>query len=112
MTWQEGMSTGAFTRASTFAKSISDTYKLSQWQQRLVMKGMTLDPETIEEVKELDSSRDKDRMNFLAEHLKRIAGSKDAAVLGTKSHAYTEDVDTAVDPDSIEIPEEFQDDIK
>ena len=84
--WQTGMRTGAFTRASTFAKSISDTYKLSQWQQRLVMKGMVIAPELAEEVLDLDVSRDRDRMNFLAEQLKIRAGSKDAASKGTKVH--------------------------
>ena len=112
--WQTGMKTGAFTRASTFAKSISDTYKLSQWQQRLVMRGMTIEPEIAEEVAELDVSRDKDRMNFLAERLKVIAGSKDAASKGTKVHAMTEDIDTAEDPElSLDsVPEEFQRDVR
>lgn len=112
--WQTGMRTGAFTRASTFAKSISDTYKLSQWQQRLVMKGMVIAPELAEEVLDLDVSRDRDRMNFLAEQLKIRAGSKDAASKGTKVHAMTEDLDTAVDPGALvsEIPEEFKPDLQ
>jgi hypothetical protein len=112
MTWEQGMKTGSFTRASTFAKSISDTYKLSQWQQRLVMKGMVIAPDIAEEVATLDVNRDKDRMNFLAEQLKIRAGSKDAAAKGTKVHGLTEDVDTAIDPESVEIPEMFEGDIR
>lgn len=112
MSWQQGMKTGSFTRASTFAKSISDTYKLSQWQQRLVAKGMIICPEIAEEIAVLDVNRDRDRMNVLIEQLKIRAGSKDAASKGTKSHAFTEDVDTAIDPDSIEIPEPYAPDIK
>jgi hypothetical protein len=111
MSWQDGMKTGSFTRASTFAKSISDTYKLSQWQQRLVIKGMITRPDLAEEAVGLDVSRDKDILNNLAERLKIAAGSKDAASKGTKVHAMTEDVDTAVDPDSIEVPAEFRADI-
>ena len=110
--WSVGMKTGAFTRASTFAKSISDTYKLSQWQQRLVMKGMVMAPEISDEVTTLDVDRDKDRMNQLAEQLKIKAGSKDKASLGTKVHAMTEDVDTAVDPESLHFPDPFADDIE
>jgi hypothetical protein len=36
-----------YTRATTFAKSISDTFTLSLWSQRMVAKGLAMRPDLV-----------------------------------------------------------------
>lgn len=84
-----------WTRATTYAKSISDTYALSLWSQRMVLKGCALRPDIVAAAGTLDVKADKDRMNSLVDEAKKAAGDKVAANKGTAVHAYTEDRDRA-----------------
>jgi hypothetical protein len=97
-----------WTRATTYAKSIADTYNLSMWAQRMTLKGAALRPDIVAAVSTLDVKADRDRVNALVEDAKKAAGVKVAANLGTALHAFTEDRDKilvgqAVKPQ--EIPE-------
>jgi hypothetical protein len=83
----------AWTRATTYAKSVSDTFALSQWSQRMVLKGAALRPDLTAMAYKLDVKAHKDRMNNLADQAKAAAGDKVAANLGTALHAFTEDLD-------------------
>lgn len=82
-----------WTRATTFAKSIADTYNLSMWSQRMVLKGASLRPDIVAAVSTLEVKADRDRVNGLVEDAKKAAGNKVAANLGTALHAFTEDRD-------------------
>lgn len=82
-----------WTRATTFAKSIADTYNLSMWSQRMVLKGASMRPDIVAAVSTLEVKADRDRVNGLVEDAKKAAGNKVAANLGTALHAFTEDRD-------------------
>lgn len=83
----------AWTRSTTFAKSISDTFALSQWSQRMVAKGLTLRPDLLAMVHSLDVKVDKDKLNTICEDAKAAAGNKVAANLGTALHSFSEELD-------------------
>jgi hypothetical protein len=85
-----------WTRATTYAKSIQDTFALSQWAQRMTLKGAALRPDIVAAVSTLDVKEDKDKVNTLVEDAKKAAGNKVAANLGTAVHAFTEDRDKAL----------------
>lgn len=85
-----------WTRATTYAKSIQDTFALSQWAQRMTLKGAALRSDIVAAVSTLDVKQDKDRVNALVEDAKKAAGNKVAANLGTALHAFTEDRDKAL----------------
>jgi hypothetical protein len=82
-----------WTRATTFAKSISDTFTLSQWGKRNVLVGATLRPDIVALAHGKDVSRDREDLNQWAEELEKAAGSKVAANLGTAVHSFTEQID-------------------
>lgn len=91
----------SFTRATTFAKSISDTFALSQWSQRMVAKGLTLRPDLLAMAHSLDVKADKDKLNALCEDAKSAAGNKVAANLGTALHSFSEAVDKGMAVDDV-----------
>lgn len=93
----------AWTRATTFAKSVQDTFALSQWAQRMTLKGAALSPDIVAAAGTLDVRDDKNQMNGLVEDAKKAAGVKVAANLGTAVHTYTERRDKGEEQ---EIPEE------
>lgn len=90
-----------WTRATTYAKTISDTFKLHQWQERGVAKGLFLRPDLYALV---GSTDDKKELNQICEDAKTAAGSKVGANLGTAVHNYTEQLDRGVEFRNIGIP--------
>jgi hypothetical protein len=99
----------AWTRSTTFAKSISDTFALSQWSQRMVAKGLVLRPDLQALAYNLDVKADKDRLNEVCEDAKAAAGNKVAANLGTALHSFSENVDRGMPLES--VPEAHRADI-
>jgi hypothetical protein len=95
----------AWTRATTFAKSVQDTFALSQWAQRMTLKGAALRSDIVDVARTLDVREDRAQMNGLVEDAKKAAGDKVAANLGTAVHSYTEHRDRGED---IDIPEEHR----
>lgn len=81
-----------YTRATTFAKSISDTFTLSQWSQRMVAKGLSMRPDLVAAAAAL-AVTDREKLNKVAETAKETAGAKTGANLGTAIHAFTEQLD-------------------
>lgn len=88
---------GGFTRATTFAKSISDTFALNQWALRMGGKGLSLRADLLMQVAST-SLDDKDKLNKLMEEAKDAAGSKIGANLGTALHAFSEALDRGEEP--------------
>lgn len=85
-----------WTRATTFAKSISDTYVLSQWGARMAIKGLASRPDlyALTASTPLD---DRDKLNGIVETCKEVAGAKASASLGTALHSFTEAADRGED---------------
>jgi len=99
-----------WTRATTYAKSVQDTYALSMWSQRMTLKGAALREDIVSAALTLDVKQDKDRMNALVEDAKKAAGVKVAANLGTALHSFTEDRDKVLVGEPVEpreIPEKL-----
>ena len=90
-----GKPTG-FTRATTFAKTLADTFHLSQWSQRMVVKGLTLRPDLLAEAHGLDEGADKAKLDRIAKAAAEAAGSKTGASYGTLLHSLTEKYDAGL----------------
>lgn len=85
----------AWTRSTTFAKSISDTYALSQWGLRMALLGATVRPDIVQRAHGKHVKADKQLLDELTADLKNAAGDKVAANLGTSMHSFTEMADRA-----------------
>ncbi len=84
-----------YTRATTFAGSVADTFKLGQWQQRMVAKGLTLAPE-LYALAAATPLEERDTLNTVCDDASKVAGSRSRATLGTAMHAFTEGYDKAL----------------
>jgi hypothetical protein len=104
---------GPYTRATTFAKSISDTFTLSQWSQRMVAKGLTVRPDLVSLAYPLDVKADRDALNKIVEDAKSAAGNKVAANMGTALHSFTQRIDEepVADIEKL-VPESALDDVR
>jgi hypothetical protein len=86
--------TVAYTRASTVAKTLDDTYALQKWMQRQVIKGLTVRPDLQALASGVVASGgDKDRLNGVAEQAMEAAASQASANIGTALHEWAEIVD-------------------
>lgn len=92
--------TRPWTRATTLAKALEDTYNLEVWGMRMVAKGMALRPDLLALAASLDVEADKKRLNDVAKDAKEAAGGSSGANMGTALHALTEKIDAGekVDP--------------
>jgi hypothetical protein len=86
---------GGFTRATTFAKTISDTFALNQWALRMGGDGLVMRPDLL---MQLASTTDAQGKNKIMEQAKEAAGAKVGANLGTALHAFSEAVDRGEEP--------------
>lgn len=97
-----------WTRVTTFAKSVSDTYLLSLWQQRMAVKGITMRPDLLARAASLDVKNDREKMNEVVESAKEAAGSASRANLGSALHSFTESHDRGDNP---RVPKPWDDDL-
>jgi hypothetical protein len=97
-----------WTRATTFAKSASDTFALALWQNRMVAKGMSMRPD-LYALAAATHPDDKETLNRIAEQAKEAAGGSSAASLGTALHAFTEQEDRGEKP---VVPEPWTDNVR
>lgn len=86
------------TRVTTFARAILDSYALSQWEKRMVVKGMSLRPDLVDAAHSLEVSgpkkeSDRYKLDKLVEQAKDASGGNTAARRGTSIHSFSEKID-------------------
>ena len=84
---------GYYTRVTTWAKHISDTYRLSLWQQRMAVAGICMDDGLRAEASTMDVTADRKEFDALVEAAKRRADTKSRDRVGTALHRFTEKID-------------------
>jgi hypothetical protein len=86
----------AWTRATTFAKTVSDMYGLGKWQERMVAYGIAnrSDLYALAASTKID---DKGKFDRICEDAKEAAKASSGANLGTALHAFTEQIDAGQD---------------
>lgn len=87
----------SWTRATTFASSIADTFALTKWQCRMTALGLGMRRDLLAQVQGItdpDSGDAKKHLGKLVDDAQEHAGSRTAANLGTALHTQTEHVDT------------------
>lgn len=85
-----------FTRVTNWAKHISDTYRLSLWQQRMAIAGVCLDDGLRAEASSMDVTADRKEFDKLVEKAKNRADNKGRASLGSAVHKFTERLDAGI----------------
>lgn len=96
-----------YTRATTFAKSISDTFGLTKWMLRMGGIGLAQRQDLLLGIAAADPSDNRTLDRIMAE-AKDHAGAMSGANIGTALHAFTEAVDLGQTPN---IPEPFDADV-
>lgn len=95
--WGRYLITGVgHTRATTFAKLGSSTFALSEWNERMLIKGLTERPDLLALAHGKDVKRDRKELNKIADDAQTHAGNKVAANIGTAYHAFTERLDAGL----------------
>src|SRR5574338_7306 len=90
----------AWTRATTFAKTVSDTFGLTKWELRMVSLGLAKRPDLLAQVAGVLDPDDRDAKRLLdgiAAQAKEAAGSTTRSNLGTALHTMTEHIDAGRD---------------
>jgi len=97
----------AWTRATTLASTLADTYGLTKWQMRMVAKGLGMRPDLLA-LAAAAHVDDKSTLDKVAGDAKEAAGSSAGANAGTALHAFTEAVDRGED---VTVPEPWAGDV-
>ncbi|GAA3765702.1 hypothetical protein [Micromonospora maritima] len=100
-------STLPWTRATTFAKSISDTFGLTKWQLRMALKGITMRPDLYARASAATID-DKQVLDQVAEAAKEAAASSSGANLGSALHQFSERLDRG---EQVHVPPPWDADI-
>lgn len=97
----------AWTRATTYASTVADTYGLTQWQMRMVAKGIATRPDlyALAAATPVDDKKVFDRV---VNDAKEAAAASSGANLGTALHAFTERVDLG---EKVDVPTPWKADI-
>jgi len=88
---QTGGKDRSYTRATTVAKTLSDTYGLTRWQVRMTAQGLTQRPDLFAKV--AAANGDPKTLDKVCEEAKEAAAASSGANIGTALHAFTEAVD-------------------
>jgi hypothetical protein len=86
-----------WTRVSTIAKVLQDSYHLDKWHLRMVAKGMGIRPDLVALAANMDVREDKEALQEVADTAHEAAGGSIGANMGTALHAYCERVDRGED---------------
>jgi hypothetical protein len=79
-----------WTRVTTFAKTLADTSALSAWGERMLTKGLAMQPNLLRGAQDWDVSEHKGAFSKLINAAKDVAGIKDGATAGTRMHDLSE----------------------
>lgn len=87
------------TRATTWAKTVADTFTLNQWQLRMALKGVVLAPSLVMRIAKIMNDKlppgeEKAELQPIAEEAKNIASAREPAEQGTGVHALAEQIDS------------------
>ncbi len=104
----DGGNAKAHTRATTWAKTLEDTYSLEQWGNRMIVLGLASRPDLIAGAAAC-TIEDKSTLNSLAKQAKDAVASGAKATMGTALHRVTQRRDVGED---FEVPSMFVDDVK
>lgn len=107
----------AYTRCTTYVGVLDDTFKLAQWQQRMVALGLMMRTDLrvafasiADELSSADPSKStKDRANDICQQAIEAAKGNAKATTGTALHAMTERIDRGLSLDH--APEEYAADL-
>jgi hypothetical protein len=81
-----------FSRTSTIAKTLADTYHLDRWNDRMIVAGLAARPDLVTLAGAVDLE-DKETLQDIAEQAKTAAGARQGANHGTALHALAERAD-------------------
>jgi len=98
-----------WTRVTTFAKTLSDSSALSAWAERMLTKGLAMQPSLLRGAEAWDVSEHKGAFSKLINAAKDVAGIKDGADRGTRMHDLTEQHDRGEDISLFSTEEERRD---
>lgn len=84
-----------YTRVTTIAGILEDTYRLGRWEQKKVIKGIANRPDllALAQAHDPDDKDDRATWETLIDDAKKAAAGGAAANLGTSLHRMTEDLD-------------------
>jgi len=98
----EGRKEQPWTRATTFAKTISDTYTLDLWSQRMVAVGLALRPDLLALAAAgaalKDKAEQKAQLQPVCDAAKDAAAARAGSNLGTALHRFTDQIDRGDTP--------------
>lgn len=95
----------SWTRVTTFAKAIADTYHLEAWKRRQVALGLLGQRGLLTRVAESETKRE---LDTVVEEAMEAAGANEGRRHGTKMHSIIERINRGEHPD---IPEYMADDV-
>lgn len=107
----DGSAPVAYTRVTTLAKSIENTYHLGQWMNRMVALGMSKRKDLVLAASAISNPDDRGQKRTLQDIADRAKDSAapSAASIGTALHSFTERADRGEDLSG--LPEEYVQDI-
>lgn len=95
------------TRATTFAKLGSSTYALGEWNERMLIVGLTQRRDLLAMAHGMDVKANRNELNSIADQAQEHAGNKVAANIGTAYHTFTERLDAGLITLD-QVPEEWR----
>ena len=96
-----------FTRATTIAKTLDDTFHLTEWAKRQVAYGIGLRPDLAALATSADGPDDKRVLKDVVEQAMQAAASGRKANLGTALHGITQKIDRG--DAHVPVPAEYRD---
>src|SRR5215472_13629165 len=101
----------SWTRATTWAQTIADTYALNQWQKRMVALGLAQRPDLLAQVAtvlEPDTEGQKRKLDRWCQDAEEHAGASQRSNLGTALHSFLEHLDLGRE---VQVPEPWDQDV-
>lgn len=84
-----------YTRCTTYVGVLEDTYKLGQWQQRMVATGLSMRSDLLTAVSA--HRNDRDKLDEIVNAAREAAAASAGATTGTALHSLTEQIDRGQD---------------